>query len=138
MEIVDALRRHGAVPERDIQALWRRIVFNILISNTDDHLRNHGFLYAGTDGWQLSPAYDLNPVPPEIRPRVPSTAINEDDGTASLDLRLRLISSSNHQKPAPSPPKSARPCCNGACRQRSVVSERRRSTAWQRLSSMMI
>jgi serine/threonine-protein kinase HipA len=88
LEIVDALRRHGAAPERDIQALWRRMVFNILISNTDDHLRNHGFLYAGTDGWQLSPAYDLNPVPPETRPRVLSTAISEDDGTASLDLAL--------------------------------------------------
>lgn len=75
---------------RDIQALWRRMVFNILISNTDDHLRNHGFLYAGTDGWQLSPAYDLNPVPPEIRPRILATAINEVDGTASLDLALEV------------------------------------------------
>jgi serine/threonine-protein kinase HipA len=90
LEIVDALRRHGAAPERDIQALWRRIVFNILISNTDDHLRNHGFLYAGTDGWQLSPAYDLNPVPPEISPRVLSTAISEDDGTASLGLAMEV------------------------------------------------
>jgi len=91
LEIVDALRRHGAAPERDIQALWRRIVFNILISNTDDHLRNHGFLYAGTDGWQLSPAYDLNPVPPEIRPRILSTAINEGDGTASLDMAMEVV-----------------------------------------------
>lgn len=90
LEIVDALRRHGAAPERDIQALWRRIVFNILISNTDDHLRNHGFLYAGTDGWQLSPAYDLNPMPPEINPRILSTAINEDDGTASLELAMEV------------------------------------------------
>jgi serine/threonine-protein kinase HipA len=90
LEIVDVLRRHGAAPARDIRALWRRIVFNILISNTDDHLRNHGFLYAGTDGWQLSPAYDLNPVPPEIRPRVLSTAINEGDGTASLDLAMEV------------------------------------------------
>jgi serine/threonine-protein kinase HipA len=89
-EIVDALRRHGAAPERDIQALWRRMVFNILISNTDDHLRNHGFVYAGTDGWRLSPAYDLNPVPPEIRPRVLSTAINEGDGTASLELAMEV------------------------------------------------
>ena len=69
-------------------ALWRRIVFNILISNTDDHLRNHGFLYGGRDGWRLSPAYDLNPVPVDIKPRILSTAINEDDNTASLLLAL--------------------------------------------------
>jgi serine/threonine-protein kinase HipA len=68
--------------------LWRRIVFNILISNTDDHLRNHGFLYESQQGWRLSPAYDMNPVPVDIKPRVLSTAINEDDGTASLALAL--------------------------------------------------
>ena len=63
LEIVDALRQHGAAPKANMEALWRRLVFNILISNTDDHLRNHGFLYAGQEGWRLSPAYDLNPVP---------------------------------------------------------------------------
>jgi serine/threonine-protein kinase HipA len=47
MEIADALRRHGAATKEDIRALWRRMVFNILISNTDDHLRNHGFVYTG-------------------------------------------------------------------------------------------
>lgn len=90
LEIVDILRRYGAAPKRDMEALWRRIVFNILISNTDDHLRNHGFLYEGRDGWRLSPAYDLNPIPLDIRPRVLTTAINEDDGTASLDLALEV------------------------------------------------
>ncbi len=64
------------------------MVFNILISNTDDHLRNHGFLYEGRDGWRLSPAYDLNPVPADVKPRMLSTAINEDDHTASLPLAL--------------------------------------------------
>ena len=88
MEIVDALRQHGAAPKEDMEALWRRLVFNILISNTDDHLRNHGFLYEGRDGWRLSPAYDLNPVPVDIKPRILTTAINEDDGTASLALAL--------------------------------------------------
>ena len=53
---------------------WRRIVFSILISNTDDHLRNHGFLWAGPAGWRLSPTYDLNPVPTDIKPRVLTTA----------------------------------------------------------------
>ena len=88
MEIVDALRQHGAAPKEDMAALWRRLVFNILISNTDDHLRNHGFLYGGRDGWRLSPAYDLNPVPIDIKPRILTTVINEDDGTASLALAL--------------------------------------------------
>jgi serine/threonine-protein kinase HipA len=90
LEIVDALRQHGAAPKADMEALWRRIVFNILISNTDDHLRNHGFLYDGGDGWRLSPAYDLNPVPTDIRPRVLSTTINEDDGTASMALAMSV------------------------------------------------
>ena len=90
LEIVDALRQHGAEPKQDMEELWRRIVFNILISNTDDHLRNHGFLYAGQAGWRLSPAYDLNPVPVDIKPRILTTAINEDDGTASLDLAMTV------------------------------------------------
>jgi serine/threonine-protein kinase HipA len=88
LEIVDALRQHGAAAKEDIQGLWRRIVFNILMSNTDDHLRNHGFLYAGAGGWRLSPAYDLNPVPVDVKPRVLTTAITEDDPTASLPVAL--------------------------------------------------
>jgi serine/threonine-protein kinase HipA len=90
MEIADALRQHGAAPKEDMPALWRRMVFNILISNTDDHLRNHGFAYEGTRGWRLSPAYDLNPVPVDIKPRVLTTAINEEDATASLDLAFQV------------------------------------------------
>src|SRR5262249_52623208 len=88
LEIVDSLRQHGAAPKADMEALWRRLVFNILISNTDDHLRNHGFLYAGQEGWRLSPAYDLNPVPVDIKPRILTTAINEDDNTTSLALAM--------------------------------------------------
>jgi serine/threonine-protein kinase HipA len=90
MEFVDVLRQYGAAPREDMQALWRRIVFSILVSNTDDHLRNHGFLYAGPEGWRLSPAYDLNPVPVDIKPRVLTTAINLDDGTASLELAMEV------------------------------------------------
>jgi serine/threonine-protein kinase HipA len=90
LEIVDALRQHGAEPKADMEALWRRLVFNILISNTDDHLRNHGFLYAGREGWRLSPAYDLNPVPTDIKPRILATAINEDDNAASLALAMEV------------------------------------------------
>ncbi len=91
LEFVDALRRYGASPKQDMHDLWRRIVFNILISNTDDHLRNHAFLYAGPDGWRLAPAYDLNPVPTDIKPRVLTTAIDLDDGSASLMLAISVV-----------------------------------------------
>jgi serine/threonine-protein kinase HipA len=90
LEFVDALRRHGAAPREDMRMLWRRVVFSVLISNTDDHLRNHGFLYDGPDGWRLAPAYDLNPVPVDIKPRVLATAIDLDDSTASLDLAMSV------------------------------------------------
>ena len=88
LEIADALRRYGASTKEDLIQLWRRIVFNVLVSNTDDHLRNHGFLYGGGNGWRLSPAYDLNPVPPDVRPRALSTMIDIEDPTASMDLAL--------------------------------------------------
>jgi serine/threonine-protein kinase HipA len=90
LEFVDILRQHGASPKKDMHELWRRIVFSILISNTDDHLRNHGFLWTGSAGWRLSPAYDLNPVPTDIKPRVLTTAIDLDDGTASLKSALQV------------------------------------------------
>jgi serine/threonine-protein kinase HipA len=89
MEIADALRQCGAKADDDCAQLWRRIVFSIMISNTDDHLRNHGFLYE-TAGWRLSPAYDMNPVPVDIKPRILTTAIDEEDGTASLELALAV------------------------------------------------
>ena len=90
LEIADALRLHGAQPRNDMHELFRRIVFTVLISNVDDHMRNHGFLYVGTDGWVLSPAYDLNPVPVDVKPRVLSCAIDDEDQTASLDLALSV------------------------------------------------
>lgn len=89
MEIADALRRYGAKPQEDCAQLWRRIVFNILISNTDDHLRNHGFLYA-RKGWRLAPAFDLNPVPQTVKSRNLSMAINEADNTASLEIAMEV------------------------------------------------
>lgn len=90
LEFVDVLRQYGAAPKKDMHLLWRRIVFNILISNTDDHLRNHGFLYDGPDGWHIAPAYDLNPMPVDIKPRILSTAIDLDDSTASLELAMSV------------------------------------------------
>ncbi|WP_158971102.1 type II toxin-antitoxin system HipA family toxin [Chachezhania sediminis] len=85
-EIVDALTAHGAQGKTDARALYRRVVFSVLISNVDDHLRNHGFLWRGKAGWSLSPAYDLNPVPTDIKARVLTTNIDLDEGTCSLDL----------------------------------------------------
>jgi hypothetical protein len=66
-EIADALRAHVARPNEDVRELWRRLVFNLLITNTDDHLWNLGVLYAGDRKWQLAPAFDLNPFPDKQR-----------------------------------------------------------------------
>ncbi len=85
-EIVDALTRHGAQAKADAQALYRRVAFNVLISNVDDHLRNHGFLWLGKAGWSLSPVYDLNPVPTDLKARVLTTNIDLDEGTCSIEL----------------------------------------------------
>ncbi len=61
-EIASILITGGAAVKRDLEQLWRRIVFFMCVSNTDDHLRNHGFLLAPGKGWRLAPAYDMNPV----------------------------------------------------------------------------
>jgi serine/threonine-protein kinase HipA len=88
LEIVDALARYGAKPEKDRLELFRRIVFTILVSNEDDHFRNHGLLWTGRRGWTLSPVYDVNPTP---LPRgYLSTRIDFSEATASLAL-LRSV-----------------------------------------------
>ncbi len=61
----------------------------MLVSNTDDHLRNHGFL-RDLKGWRLAPAYDLNPMPTDVKPRIHALAIDEIDGTASLDTAFQI------------------------------------------------
>lgn len=63
LELAEFLVKEGSDTEEDLVQLWRRIIFNIAISNTDDHLRNHGFIYQ-QGGWKLSPAYDINPITP--------------------------------------------------------------------------
>ncbi len=90
IEMVYALAQNGAVPEEDMAELWRRIVLTVLISNIDDHLRNHGFFYERYRGWRLSPAYDLNPTPIESKARVLATSIHFDDPTASLETAMRV------------------------------------------------
>lgn len=93
VEIAEALRRNGAQAKADLAELWRRLVFTIAISNLDDHLRNHGFLYDGAAGWRLSPAFDLNPVPADVRPRVLSTSVEVDgDFAASFELAMEAQS----------------------------------------------
>jgi len=92
LEIVDALRQLGGEPESDARQLWRRMVFNILVSNTDDHPRNHGFLL-GSRGWRLAPAFDMNPCPHDVGGGLHVLAINEEDHTGSLDIALSVANS---------------------------------------------
>jgi serine/threonine-protein kinase HipA len=88
--LVDALTQHGAHATADAEELYRRMVLNVLISNVDDHLRNHGFLWAGGGGWALSPVYDLNPVPTDIKARILTTNISPDEATCDLGLVLSV------------------------------------------------
>lgn len=90
-EIVDALRVHGAAAREDIEELWRRIAFSILISNVDDHLRNHGFLHVEHGKWRLSPAFDLNPFPERVREL--KTWISEETGPEASISALRSVNS---------------------------------------------
>lgn len=81
LDIVAFLKAYGASPKQDLLELWKRIVFNMAVTNTDDHLRNHGFILTKT-GWRLSPLYDVNPVPygDEL-----SLNVNDRDNSISLE-----------------------------------------------------
>lgn len=83
LELADVLIRHGARTHADLRELWARIVFNLLVSNTDDHLRNHGFILVPGRGWRLSAAYDMNPVP-----IADGLKLNITDADNALDLDL--------------------------------------------------
>ena len=82
LDIVEFIENYGADVEANLHQLWRRILFNIAISNTDDHLRNHGFILT-EKGWILSPAYDLNP---SIEKEGLSLNIDMDDNALDFDL----------------------------------------------------
>jgi serine/threonine-protein kinase HipA len=84
LELVDFIQNNGANVEQDLEQLWRRIVFSICVTNTDDHLRNHGFLLTN-EGWVLSPAYDINPVETGA-----GLKLNISDEDNSLDLNLAM------------------------------------------------
>jgi serine/threonine-protein kinase HipA len=83
LEIARVLINHGAQTDTDLRELWSRIVFNMLVSNTDDHLRNHGFIFVPGQGWRLSAAYDMNPVPESYGLKL---NISEADNAIDLDL----------------------------------------------------
>ncbi len=89
LDIADVIERHSPSAARDLRELWRRIAFSIAISNTDDHLRNHGFLRNSTAGWSLSPAFDLNPDP-QPGPKHFSTAIDYDSTAADVEALMRV------------------------------------------------
>jgi serine/threonine-protein kinase HipA len=82
--LADGIRQFGHDVTGDLRELWRRLVFSLLASNHDDHLRNHGFLMHSAGRWSLSPAYDLNPVPEIDRVHVNQTPIGEDDAESGI------------------------------------------------------
>jgi len=86
LELAGLIMRLGSQVNQDLEELWRRIVFFICVSNTDDHLRNHGFIYTA-DGWQLSPAFDMNPV--ETGTGL-SLNISDTDNDLNIDLALEV------------------------------------------------
>ena len=92
VEIAEAIEEHSPSAAVDLRELWRRMVFSRLISNTDDHLRNHGFLRTSAAGWSLSPAFDLNPNPQPGGTRF-STVVDEGrEGENDIDVALDVAS----------------------------------------------
>jgi serine/threonine-protein kinase HipA len=87
LELAEYLMQHGARVDQDMKELWTRIVLNVCIKNTDDHLRNHGFLLTDS-GWVLSPIYDVNPFPEGVGLTL---NISEDDNSLNLDLAMSVI-----------------------------------------------
>jgi serine/threonine-protein kinase HipA len=90
LEIAETIEEHSPTASKDLQELWRRIAFTRLISNTDDHLRNHGFLRTSTAGWSLSPAFDLNPNPNPQLGKAYSTVIDERQSGSEIQAAMEL------------------------------------------------
>jgi serine/threonine-protein kinase HipA len=86
--LADGVRQFGHDVAGDLRELWRRLVFSLLVSNYDDHLRNHGFLMRAPGRWSLSPAYDLNPIPDIERAQTPKTPVTEDREEPSIASAL--------------------------------------------------
>ena len=99
LDIASFIKAHGANPKADLLELWKRIVFNMAVTNTDDHLRNHAFIFS-KNGWKLSPLYDVNPVPygDEL-----SLLVDDNDNSISAQLAINTadrfgISKDNAEK----------------------------------------
>jgi len=86
-EIADAIRANGAEPKSDLRNLFQRILFTILVSNVDDHLKNHAFLYADNNKWSLSPIFDVNPFPERVK-RLKTAIADVGENAASVELLL--------------------------------------------------
>ena len=84
LDIVSLIRKYGATPKKDLLELWKRIVFNMAVSNTDDHLKNHGFVLTN-EGWRLSPLYDVNP-----NSEGDVLSLNVDEYNNLIDFELAL------------------------------------------------
>lgn len=91
LDIASFIRSNGSQPREDLIELWKRIVFNIAVANTDDHLRNHGFILE-KNGWKLSPLYDVNPSI-----YGDSLSLNIIDSDATLDFNLALETAEFYQ-----------------------------------------
>jgi serine/threonine-protein kinase HipA len=89
-QLAEGIRRFGHNVPGDLSELWRRMVFSLLASNFDDHLRNHGFLMRESGHWSLSPAYDINPVPEIDRVHITQTAISENQQEPSVEEALAV------------------------------------------------
>jgi serine/threonine-protein kinase HipA len=87
-QLADGIRQCGEAVREDLRELWRRLIFSLLASNDDDHLRNHGFLMHSAGHWSLSPAYDLNPVPEMDRSQTLKTPITERQEEPSVAIAL--------------------------------------------------
>ena len=85
LDMAAFIKSNGAEPKKDLLELWKRIVFNMAVTNTDDHLRNHAFILSDK-GWILSPLFDVNPVPygDEL-----SLNVNEDDNRIDIELAVQ-------------------------------------------------
>jgi len=91
LDIVTFIIQQGASVKADLEQLWRRVVFNVLVSNTDDHLRNHGFILT-KNGWNLSPAYDMNP-----NEMGSSLTLNTSENSNEQDISLTLETAKYYQ-----------------------------------------
>lgn len=87
-DIIEAISRFSPTPELDRKELYRRMVFNIFCSNTDDHMRNHGFIYAGNGQWKLSPLYDVVPFPQSTNSWSLALNISNQGRVASIENAL--------------------------------------------------